>query len=72
MPQYFYLFDDRNVINLYYYALNNLDTNNLFYKNGILVYNEYRLFDINNLPPNVELDLIKDMSPYYIYSIKIN
>ena len=70
MPQYFYLFNNNEVINLYYYNLNNLNYKVLFDEQGIFVYNTYNVMDLNNLP--VTLVPIKEIFPYIIYDVKIN
>jgi len=70
VPQYFYLFNNNEVINLYYYNLNNLNYKVLFDEQGIFVYNTYNVMDLNNLP--VTLVPIKEIFPYIIYDVKIN
>ena len=68
VPQYFYLFD-KEVVNIYYYYINNLDYVSQFDESGIFVYNTNSQMDLNNLA--VELIPIKELFPYVIYEVNL-
>lgn len=70
VPQYIYLFPENKVVNLYWYNLNDLNYNNLFTDNGILVDNTLaKKLDLNFLDGN--LKVLKEFSPYTIYEVKV-